>query len=47
MIKEGARDRLKIELKELKRFLSDRSQQVRHLVRAIGERLHHLITLGD
>lgn len=47
VIKEGAQDRLKSESEGLKSFLSEKSQQVKHLVQKMGERVRSLIAPED
>lgn len=47
IIGEDVREQLKGESEGLKGFLSEKSQQVQHLVHMIGDRLHHLITPND
>ena len=47
VVREGAKDRLKSEAEGLKGFLSEKSHQVRHLVRVISDRLHDLISPHD
>ncbi|WP_421654396.1 PRC-barrel domain-containing protein [Leptothermofonsia sp. ETS-13] len=47
VIKEGARDRLKSESEGLKGFLSEKSQQVKNLVRQMGDRLQSLISPNE
>ncbi len=47
ILQEGAEARLQPQSEGLKGFLSEKSQQVRHLVKMIGDRLHHLITPHD
>lgn len=47
ILREGAEARLQPESEGLRGFLSEKSQQVRHLVKMIGDRLHHLITPHD
>jgi uncharacterized protein YrrD len=47
IIREDVRDQLKAESEGLKGFLSEKSQQVQHLVQMIGDRLHHLIAPED
>jgi hypothetical protein len=46
-IRPGAQQHLKSEAEGLKGFLSEKSQQVRHLVKTLGDRLHHLISPQD
>lgn len=43
VMQEGAKERLKAESEGLKGFLSEKSQQVRHLVKEIADLLHHQI----
>jgi uncharacterized protein YrrD len=43
VIKDGAKDHLKSESEGLKGFLSEKSQQVKHLVRKMGDRVRSLI----
>ncbi|HEY9658446.1 MAG TPA: hypothetical protein V6C65_08360, partial [Allocoleopsis sp.] len=47
VIREGAQNSVKPESEELRGFLSEQSHQVRHLVKVIGDRLHHLISPHD
>jgi uncharacterized protein YrrD len=47
VIREGAKARLQSEAEGLKGFLSEKSHQVRHLVKIIGDRLHDLISPHD
>lgn len=47
VIKEEARDRLKSEAEGLKGFLSEKSQQVKNLVRQMGNRLQLLVSPHD
>ena len=47
VIKERAQDRLKSESESLKGFLSEKSQQVKHLVQKMGERVRSLIAPED
>jgi uncharacterized protein YrrD len=47
VVREGAKDRLKSEAEGLKGFLSEKSHQVRHLVKIISDRLHDLISPHD
>jgi len=47
MLREGAQKHLKPESKELQGFLSEKAQQVQHLVKLLGDRLHHLISPHD
>jgi uncharacterized protein YrrD len=47
IIREGAKDRLKSEAEGLKGFLSEKSHQVRHLLKLISDRLHDLISPHD
>jgi sporulation protein YlmC with PRC-barrel domain len=47
MIHEGAQEHLKPESEGLQGFLSEKSQQVQHLVKVIGDRVHHLISPHD
>jgi uncharacterized protein YrrD len=47
MICEGAEERFKPESEGLQGFLSEKSHQVRHLVKVIGDRVHHLISPDD
>lgn len=44
---EGAEKRLKPESEGLRGFLSEKPQQVQHLVKVIGDRVHHLISPQD
>jgi len=44
---EGVQERLKPESEGLRGFLSEKSHQVQHLVKVMGDRLHHLITPHD
>ena len=46
-IKEGAKNRLKSEAEGLKGFISEKSQQVKHLVKKMGDRLQALISPQD
>ena len=47
IIRKGAEERLKPESEGLRGFLSEKSQQVQHLVKVIGDRVHHLISPHD
>lgn len=47
IIREDVQDQLKGELEGLQGFLTEKSQQVQHLVNIIGDRLHHLISPSD
>jgi uncharacterized protein YrrD len=47
IVREGATDRLQPETEGLKGFLSEKSHQVQHLVKVIGDRLHNLIASHD
>jgi sporulation protein YlmC with PRC-barrel domain len=47
MIREGAQERLKPEAEGLQGFLSEKSHQVQHLVKVMGDRLYHLISPHD
>ncbi len=47
VIKEEAQDRLKTEPEGLKGFISEKSQQVKHLVKKMGDRIHSLISHHD
>jgi sporulation protein YlmC with PRC-barrel domain len=47
IVREGSEDRLKSESEGLKGFLSEKSRQVQDLVRAMGDRLHDLISPQD
>ncbi len=47
VIKEEAQDRLKTESEGLKGFISEKSQQVKHLVKKMGDRVHSLISHHD
>jgi uncharacterized protein YrrD len=47
VIKEDAKNRLKSESEGLKGFLSEKSQQVKNLVKRMGNRLHSLISPQD
>lgn len=47
IIRSGGEERLTSEAEGLKGFLSEKSQQVRHLVRVMGDRLHDLIAPDD
>ena len=47
VIKEGAKDRLKSEAEGLKGFISEKSQQVKHLVRKISHKLRDSISADD
>lgn len=47
MIREGAEERLKPESEGLRGFLSEKSQQVQHMVKVISDRAHHLISPHD
>ncbi|MFB2769471.1 PRC-barrel domain-containing protein [Pelatocladus sp. BLCC-F211] len=47
IIREDVQDQLKGESEGLKGFLSEKSQQVQHLVHMIDDRLHHLIAPED
>ncbi len=45
--REGVQERLKPESEGLRGFLSEKSQQVRHLVQVIGDRVHHHVSPDD
>lgn len=47
ILREGAEKRLKPRSKGLEGFLSEKSQQVQHLVKVMGSHLHHLIHPHD
>ena len=47
VVKEDAKDRLRSETEGLKGFISEKSQQVKHLVRKMGDRLSSLIHPQD
>ncbi|MGA7932580.1 MAG: photosystem reaction center subunit H [Kovacikia sp.] len=47
MMREDAQKSLKSESEGLRGFLSEKSQQVQHLVKLIGDRLHYLISPHD
>jgi sporulation protein YlmC with PRC-barrel domain len=47
MIREGSQERLKPESEGLRGFFSEKSHQVRDLVKVMGDRLHHLIAPDD
>jgi hypothetical protein len=47
IISKEVQDQLEAESEGLKGFLSEKSQQVQHLVNMIGDRLHHLISPSD
>jgi uncharacterized protein YrrD len=47
LVREGMNYPLKIELEGLKGFLSEKSRQVRGLVRTMSNRLHHVIVPDD
>ena len=47
VIKEGAKNRLQSEAEGLKSFISEKSQQVRHLVKKMGDRLRASISPQD
>lgn len=47
IIREGVQDQLQGESEGLQGFLSEKSQQVQHLVHIIGDRLQHLISPND
>jgi uncharacterized protein YrrD len=47
VLRQGAEDRLKGESEGLQGFLSEKSQQVKNLVRTIGDRLQSLISPQD
>ena len=47
VIKEEAKDRLKSESEGLKGFISEKSQQVKHLVKQMGDRVRALISPQD
>jgi sporulation protein YlmC with PRC-barrel domain len=47
VLREGAPDRLKSEPEELKGFLSEKSQQVKNLVKTMGDRLKSLVSPYD
>ena len=47
MIQEGAEQRLKHESEGLQGFLSEKSKDVQHLVKVIGDRVQHLISPHD
>lgn len=44
---EGAQDRLKPVSEGLRGYLTEKSHQVQHLVKVIGDRLHHLVSPHD
>nr|WP_019503609.1 PRC-barrel domain-containing protein [Pleurocapsa sp. PCC 7319] len=47
VIKEGAKNRLQTESEGLKDFMSEKSQQVKHLVKKMGDRLRSLVSPQD
>ena len=47
ILKEGARNRLQSEKEGLKGFISEKSQQVRHLVRKMSQRLRDSVSSED
>lgn len=47
LIRDGAQERLQPESEGLRGFLSEKSHQVRHLVKVMGDRLHHLVSPHD
>lgn len=47
IIKEGAKDHLQSEAEGLKGFLSEKSQQVKHLVKKMSNRLRSLVSAHD
>jgi uncharacterized protein YrrD len=47
IIREGAKERLRREAEGFKGFLSEKSQQVKHLVQVMSDRLHDLIAPHD
>jgi uncharacterized protein YrrD len=47
ILREDFKDNLYSEAEGLKGFLSEKSQQVKHLVHMIGDRLHHFISPND
>jgi uncharacterized protein YrrD len=47
IVRSGGEERLTSEAEGLKGFLSEKSQQVRHLVQVMGDRLHDLIAPDD
>jgi hypothetical protein len=47
IIREDVQERLQGESEGLQGFLSEKSQQVQHLVHIMGDRLHHLISPND
>jgi len=47
IIREDVKHQLEAESEGLKSFLSEKSQQVQHLVHIIGDRLHHVISPSD
>jgi len=47
VLREGAPERLKNESEGLKGFLSEKSQQVKNLVKTMGDRLKSLVSLQD
>ncbi len=47
VIKEEAKDRLKSEVEGLKGFISEKSQQVKHLVKKMGDRVRSLVSPQD
>ena len=47
VIKDDAKNRLKSESEELKGFLSEKSQQVKNLVKRMGDRLQSLVSPHD
>ncbi len=47
VIKEDAKNRLRSESEGLKGFLSEKSQQVKNLVKRMGDRLHSLLSPQD
>lgn len=47
VMREGTQERLKSEAEGLRGFFSEKSDQVKHLVKVIGDRLHHLVSPSD
>ncbi|RUR73778.1 photosystem reaction center subunit H [Chlorogloeopsis fritschii PCC 9212] len=47
VVREGAKERLQSEPEGLKGFLSEKSQQVKNLVRTMGDRLKSLVSPND
>jgi uncharacterized protein YrrD len=47
VVREGVQEHLKPESEVLRGFLSEKSHQVQHLVKVIGDRVHHLVSPHD